>query len=1495
MPPPERPSGMVGKRELLEWASAMARRDVTSFADLRDGDALVRCMRETWPLAYDACRKPRARTTEGNFELIGDMFRHLSLPPAAFDRRGLRQGAFKPCYNFLVMAFFLRNLALHSDFSVDFTHAVDPTLAAFLQAPASIESLAKGGALANRRDEKDKALKRERDPRREPPADEKAPNPRDVVAERRIPAASRLPDSAVSQKSSSRENIRDATPNPPPRGRDAYPASAGPPPPSQRRVPVEVEAFSTDPSDLLGARKSRTPSTETSDARRSRAAALRAAARSEARASAAYYNSSSSGLSKADRGSRPFSSSPPGSAPPAGERGGGMFRRAYEGRDPRGASPRGELSPNVPRGETTHSEASARTSDAAAALAEARFEIASLRRVLDAAKSERAQLVARHAAELDARDRAALAAQNAIRDAAASEAAARDLRHAARRDEDQRAFLRELRAVAEETAERAPERSSANEPDAKTNVAARLELARGREVRALEERVAALELERDAAEAKAKDALKAATRDAFSEEAGEGSDVTPDVDVTPGALAAALRRERAKNAAREDALRLDAARLRADLATARRELREAEARPDGSKDPGDDERKDAAGCTPGTRKVDEGGAKAGDGGAGGVKEGTLSPGASTYARALETEREKRRAARLEADLFRAEAERELRKAQVAALEAEGAAGEGQDDLHPRDDEKDALERTTGAEADAADLGEILRVVDGLRRLASSELPEEETTLEDGTKARDASGASDRASLAAAAARAAEAAAWRRAAAGAVLRRRLRRLEAALIASTRKSETLSATLDAATTASETERAGLEAALRAASDDLARERATAGVRASLAEEAERLAREELEEARADASAFEARAKAAEGAGAGALRDARSDAAKLRLREKHWVGLIECHRGAARLSRELAEMAVEGGGDASRRAVDAAAGVDVARKRAEMEAEAEAHVEAIKAVARMATPELAKSGAAVGDGARDVAALSLRAETAEAAAASLRARLTRKTEEAASLSLRAKRHELRAAEETAERRRTAARLDAASAALEKAEATGDATRRAAEAESKALREDLDRARAALEDRDAALDAGAALVRADPETAALVMRGRASPSPSPRGRFGFLRGSRRVSLSGAEAEKEEDDGSAGRGGGTFRSVFRPKTKAPGSGSLRDPEAIALAVAAATRAIVSPSARSLEDDVFSLETGGGDDRRLARAFDVAVAGTPPSAAARAGVDPNDAPGPGGEVPTPRTAASGTRRGGAAAARPRLDEERARGGGGGDGTPGAESTGSFAPTPPRAEVRDSREDPGEAPDGALGSSSPSPGRRGLLALFSPGGTRREPDVEEEELDSEATDEDAPGTPPGTPSRKEALGVVSSAGREDENENEKETRPGGSEARGASEAEGGFEASHPRLAALRDERSTPLGAAAARSGSPGGSRASLASLTTEASDASSLPGADAFMRRAERRLDIVVERRWFGLAQASPVRLRVRDGAGAVARDASAEENEAAARLLEETS
>ena len=57
MPPPkQRPTGMVGKQELLRWVSEMCGRPVSSFSELKDGNALVTCVKETWPNAYDACR-----------------------------------------------------------------------------------------------------------------------------------------------------------------------------------------------------------------------------------------------------------------------------------------------------------------------------------------------------------------------------------------------------------------------------------------------------------------------------------------------------------------------------------------------------------------------------------------------------------------------------------------------------------------------------------------------------------------------------------------------------------------------------------------------------------------------------------------------------------------------------------------------------------------------------------------------------------------------------------------------------------------------------------------------------------------------------------------------------------------------------------------------------------------------------------------------------------------------------------------------------------------------------------------------------------------------------------------------------------------------------------------------------------------------------------------------------------------------------------------------
>ena len=163
---------MVGKKELLGWVSATCGRPVASFSALRDGDALVRCVEETWPLAYDEVQPRFPKRMDGssdskeNFELVKAVFASIGLPPEALDVRGVRASAFKPCYNLLVVCFFLRNLALHGDFSVDFTHQIDATLTQFLQSPRVVESLRRGGALPpNRRTRRRREKSREKKPR----------------------------------------------------------------------------------------------------------------------------------------------------------------------------------------------------------------------------------------------------------------------------------------------------------------------------------------------------------------------------------------------------------------------------------------------------------------------------------------------------------------------------------------------------------------------------------------------------------------------------------------------------------------------------------------------------------------------------------------------------------------------------------------------------------------------------------------------------------------------------------------------------------------------------------------------------------------------------------------------------------------------------------------------------------------------------------------------------------------------------------------------------------------------------------------------------------------------------------------------------------------------------------------------------------------------------------------------------------------------------------
>ena len=528
---------------------------------------------------------------------------------------------------------------------------------------------------------------------------------------------------------------------------------------------------------------------------------------------------------------------------------------------------------------------------------------------------------------------------------------------------------------------------------------------------------------------------------------------------------------------------------------------------------------------------------------------------------------------------------------VAAASGRETASEAEDETEPEDD----------SDADAADAGVVLRAVAVLR----------DSALERGGD--DA----DTANAVTAAARAAEAAVSRRAAAAAVSRRRLRDARAAA-AEARGRVALSETEARAAEASgEAREASLRRRARDAEEDLARERAACGVRVALAEEASRLARSEAEEARGDATEA-----------ADALRDARDVVAKLRLRETHWVGLVRCHREAASASRAIAEC-VSRGWDAENADASSAFAArpeleTIALRRVELEAEASGHAEAVEAVERMlpeaiggverVAPAVGEDGANAGRGepTRELARLEARASAAESAAETLRLRLARKTEDAAALALRAKRHELRAEEAAlavaaGERERREA-MDAFRVKQDETDATVRRLRR----EASAATREASVAKAALEDRDAALDVGVAVARADVELARLTIR---------RGDGDGSGGDARDD----DAQDEEDiartesgsplPGSPAPSFGGFAPIVaaggssaKQKRDAPGGVPLTSPAAMASAVAEATRANATTpgSVASRAGGGASLSRDASRDER--RFDDVNDADAPPRA-----------------------------------------------------------------------------------------------------------------------------------------------------------------------------------------------------------------------------------------------------------------------------------------------
>ena len=549
--------------------------------------------------------------------------------------------------------------------------------------------------------------------------------------------------------------------------------------------------------------------------------------------------------------------------------------------------------------------------------------------------------------------------------------AARELQLAAERNADQRAYLHELRLVAEEAAaariaDDAARGADDDERDAEARVRARLDAVRGREVRALEARVESLETER----ARLAEALRAATEAASADDdssIGDSDTVAlDDVAEKSPAAASAIRRERAKSAELAQRVRVLEATLEGERAGREREREEFKARslgtclsnsglesdrpgaPSGSSAKPPPFASPRAVAAPSPVKVPPESTGSLDGGANRFEfsdgiatnpEPSDVASGDTYRRILAEQRGERKVVRLEAELASPHAQRALRGRCAPRRRRRSRTWRS---FPERPGGGDAMRR---AEDEAHRLGagtppRRRRAPQGYRRVASRGIAIDERRRGRGRRRDIVAGA-----IAAAADAAGVASRHRRRRAATedrALRGETRAWRAAL------EDERAASRDAGR-AWRKIKLDLETARDEAKGCTPRARHRRRPR-SLAEEATELAREEARRRGGRRRSLRAR-DAATGASAGALREARDEAAKLRLRESHWVGLIGCHRESSRVSRELAELATLHGA-AARLAVDAAAGpgAELARRRAAAEAEAESHVEAIKAIADM-----------------------------------------------------------------------------------------------------------------------------------------------------------------------------------------------------------------------------------------------------------------------------------------------------------------------------------------------------------------------------------------------------------------------------------------------------------------------------------------------------------------------------------------------------------------
>lgn len=145
--------GAVGKRELLAWAADTSELPCSRLEDLKSGVVLLALLYKIFPKLID--RKLRMRWAPKfdheqtmNWDAIEHAIALLRLPSELFDREGLQACRFRPTYNLLVAIYFLQQVAQSSDFTADFSHPIEPSLASFLQSRSAVETMIAGGAIA---------------------------------------------------------------------------------------------------------------------------------------------------------------------------------------------------------------------------------------------------------------------------------------------------------------------------------------------------------------------------------------------------------------------------------------------------------------------------------------------------------------------------------------------------------------------------------------------------------------------------------------------------------------------------------------------------------------------------------------------------------------------------------------------------------------------------------------------------------------------------------------------------------------------------------------------------------------------------------------------------------------------------------------------------------------------------------------------------------------------------------------------------------------------------------------------------------------------------------------------------------------------------------------------------------------------------------------------------------------------------------------------------